>query len=227
MEKEITLESGDLVKLMLWDTAGQEMFSKLTRAYYKGAGAAVFVFSTVDRESFLEIESWHEKVLSECGEDIVRVLVQNKTDLLDQAQMTSDEVESLARRLKIKLYRCCVKDNVLVDDVFRWISKEFVHAGGSAAFGVDAVQTLDEVSSAAAQAASVSTNAPAGSGAPAATIQVSSSSSGSSSASQPSAASAAASPARPRQVKSDAFKLEPLTRRTGGKKSSLSWCSIM
>ena len=37
MEKEITVpNTGDTVKLMLWDTAGQEMFSKLTRNYYKG-----------------------------------------------------------------------------------------------------------------------------------------------------------------------------------------------
>lgn len=37
MEKEITVRStGDTIKLMLWDTAGQEMFSQLTRNYYRG-----------------------------------------------------------------------------------------------------------------------------------------------------------------------------------------------
>lgn len=210
------------------DTAGQEMFSKLTRAYYKGAGAAVFVFSTVDRESFLEIESWHEKVLSECGDEIVRVLVQNKTDLIDQAQMSADEVESLARRLRIKLYRCCVKDNVLVDDVFKWISSEFVNAGGSSGLGVDAVQTLDEVRTAAAIAASPSESAPSSAlstAAPASPVF----SASPITANPSSPAATAASPQRVARpvVKSDAFKLEPLTRRTGGKKSTFSACTLM
>ena len=73
MEKEITVKSsGETVKLMLWDTAGQEMFSKLTRSYYRGSGAVVYVFSTTDRDSFLEIERWQTKVQEECG-DIVSV----------------------------------------------------------------------------------------------------------------------------------------------------------
>ena len=108
MEKEITVKSsGETVKLMLWDTAGQEMFSKLTRSYYRGSGAVVYVFSTTDRDSFLEVERWRSKVQEECG-DIASVLVQNKIDLMDQAAVTSEEVEELATRMGVKLYRTCV-----------------------------------------------------------------------------------------------------------------------
>jgi Ras-related protein Rab-23 len=58
MEKEITMASGENVRLMLWDTAGQEMFANLTKNYYRGAGAVVYTFSTTDRESFSAIERW-------------------------------------------------------------------------------------------------------------------------------------------------------------------------
>ncbi len=37
--------TGDTVKLMLWDTAGQEMFSKLTRSYYKGTPRSAWTLS--------------------------------------------------------------------------------------------------------------------------------------------------------------------------------------
>jgi GTPase SAR1 family protein len=60
--------------------------------------AQVYVFSTVDRDSFLEIERWRRKVEAECG-PIVSVLVQNKVDLLDQAVVKSSEAEDLARRM--------------------------------------------------------------------------------------------------------------------------------
>jgi hypothetical protein len=66
---------------MIWDTAGQEEFGKLTRAYYQGAHACVVAFSTTDRVSFDEVESWIEKV-EEVVKDIPMVLVQNKVDLI-------------------------------------------------------------------------------------------------------------------------------------------------
>lgn len=47
---------------MLWDTAGQEEFDAITKAYYRGAQAAVLAFSTVDRVSFDAIRAWKKKV---------------------------------------------------------------------------------------------------------------------------------------------------------------------
>eukprot|EP00736_Rhodelphis_marinus_P008041 Rmarinus@m.19489 len=116
---------GEEVTLLLWDTAGQEEFDTLTRKYYRGAGACVLAFSTTDRESFLAIEKWQTKVRDECG-DIACVLVQNKTDLLDQAAVTSEEAERLALKLGLKFYRTCVKDNMNVTEVFEYLSEEYV-----------------------------------------------------------------------------------------------------
>jgi Ras-related protein Rab-23 len=50
-------------------------------------------------------------------------LVQNKVDLIDQAVVSPQEVEGLARSLKLKLYRTCVKDNLNVTDVFVYLSE--------------------------------------------------------------------------------------------------------
>ncbi|GFN79559.1 ras-related protein rab-23-like [Plakobranchus ocellatus] len=83
LERQIELEGED-VRLMLWDTAGQEEFDAITKAYYRGAQACVLAFSTVDRESFEAIELWKQKVEDEVGE-IAMVIVQNKIDLIDDA----------------------------------------------------------------------------------------------------------------------------------------------
>ena len=47
---------------MLWDTAGQEEFDAITKAYYRGAQACVLTFSTVDRASFQAVRHWKKKV---------------------------------------------------------------------------------------------------------------------------------------------------------------------
>lgn len=53
---------GEDVRLMLWDTAGQEEFDAITKAYYRGAQACVLAFSSTDRNSFDAIHSWKMKV---------------------------------------------------------------------------------------------------------------------------------------------------------------------
>lgn len=152
MEKEIFLDSiGETVKLYLWDTAGQEMFSKLTRSYYRGAGAVVYVFSTVDRESFLEIRHWQQKVKEECG-NICSVLVQNKMDLIDEAKVKPVEVEDLARSMGVKLYRTCVKENLRVNDIFSYLAEMFVNQDNDNANNIEATPHIGSIGSNSAKA---------------------------------------------------------------------------
>ncbi|OXU22651.1 hypothetical protein TSAR_016278 [Trichomalopsis sarcophagae] len=60
LEREIEVDGED-VRLMLWDTAGQEEFDAITAAYYRGAHACVLAFSATDRDSFDAIPSWKLK----------------------------------------------------------------------------------------------------------------------------------------------------------------------
>jgi Ras-related protein Rab-23 len=76
------------VRLMLWDTAGQEEFDAITKAYYRGAQACVVAFSTTDRASFDGVRKWKKKVEDECGH-VPMVLVQNKIDLMHEAQVST------------------------------------------------------------------------------------------------------------------------------------------
>jgi len=219
-EKDCVMRgSNEVVKLLLWDTAGQEMFAKLTKAYYKGAGAVVYVFSTTDRDSFTEVEKWRQKVEEECG-PICSVLVQNKTDLLNDAKMTAAEVDDLARRMSMRLYRTCVKDNLLVSDVFEYLADCYLKRGGAAVSGDAAVMTIQSGSAEAKKEREL--NAKNGKATePAAAASASASSSASSSAAANSADGMPATVSTgPDSSSGAAFKLEPSTQRTGGKKGA-------
>ena len=41
-----------LIKLQIWDTAGQETFKSIVRNFYKNSEAAFIVYSIADRQSF-------------------------------------------------------------------------------------------------------------------------------------------------------------------------------
>ncbi|XP_064607013.1 ras-related protein Rab-23-like [Liolophura sinensis] len=124
LERQIEVNAED-VRLMLWDTAGQEEFDAITKAYYRGAQACVLAFSTVDRESFDALETWKKKVEDEVGE-IGMVIVQNKIDLIDDAVVTVEEAENLAKKLSLRFYRTSVKDNLNVDEVFRYLADRYL-----------------------------------------------------------------------------------------------------
>ncbi|RHZ06798.1 hypothetical protein DYB37_000806 [Aphanomyces astaci] len=115
MERVVTVDGED-IHLMIWDTAGQEEFDSLTSRYYRGAGAVVYVFSTVDRDSFDALPSWQQKVKHECGPSICQVLVQNKIDLVEDAVMTKDEVDDMKEDMRVRLYRTSVQDNQNVEE---------------------------------------------------------------------------------------------------------------
>mmetsp|Transcript_39566 Transcript_39566/g.86192 ORF Transcript_39566/g.86192 Transcript_39566/m.86192 type:complete len:242 (-) Transcript_39566:406-1131(-) len=123
LEKSIYVDGlGEDCRMMLWDTAGQEEFDSMTRTYYRGAGACVIVFSSTDRDSFDAVLSWKKKVEAECG-PIAMCLVQNKVDLIDKAVMTPDEAEAMARKVGLKFYRACVKQNMNVTEVFKYLAE--------------------------------------------------------------------------------------------------------
>jgi Ras-related protein Rab-23 len=124
LERQIEM-GGEDVRLMLWDTAGQEEFDAITKVYYRGAQACVLVFSTVDRDSFESLELWKKKVEDEVGE-IAMVIVQNKIDLIDDALVQMSEAEDLAKKLRLRFYPASVKENLNVEEVFRYLAEKYL-----------------------------------------------------------------------------------------------------
>ena len=52
-EKIIILEAGNVIKLQLWDTSGDERYSAITKSHYRGAQGAILVYDVTDYQSFL------------------------------------------------------------------------------------------------------------------------------------------------------------------------------
>uniref|UniRef100_A0A6A7G9S8 Ras-related protein Rab-21 n=1 Tax=Hirondellea gigas TaxID=1518452 RepID=A0A6A7G9S8_9CRUS len=69
------------VVLDIWDTAGQERFHGLAPIYYRKSQGAIVVYDICDRESFSKAHTWVAELRKIVGNQIVLVLVGNKTDL--------------------------------------------------------------------------------------------------------------------------------------------------
>jgi small GTP-binding protein len=81
--RELTLSSGDRVKLVLWDIAGTDVLSTVESRYLKGAAAYLFVADGTRPKTLDSVVSLHAQVNELLGEAPFRLLL-NKADLEEQ-----------------------------------------------------------------------------------------------------------------------------------------------
>ncbi|GAA5916189.1 hypothetical protein JCM6882_005412 [Rhodosporidiobolus microsporus] len=111
------------VRLQLWDTAGQERFRSLIPSYIRDSSVAVVVYDITNRTSFMNTSKWVDDVRSERGNDVIIVLVGNKTDLGDKRQVTTDEAEQKAKELSVMFIETSAKAGHNVKTLFRKIAQ--------------------------------------------------------------------------------------------------------
>jgi Ras-related protein Rab-2A len=105
-------------RIQIWDTAGQENFRSITRAYYKNSACALVVYDISNRESFDNISSWIEDCKSQSPQTIFMVLVGNKNDLEDKRAVTFEEGQELAEKNKMMFFETSAKSGKNVDEIF-------------------------------------------------------------------------------------------------------------
>lgn len=87
------------MKLSLWDTAGQETYKSITRSYFRGASGALLVFDISRKNTFLSATSWLHDLRQIAEENIVVVLVGNKSDLASSSTVSGDEAAQNQRQV--------------------------------------------------------------------------------------------------------------------------------
>ncbi|CDS11621.1 Putative Ras-like protein Rab-6B [Lichtheimia ramosa] len=111
------------VRLQLWDTAGQERFRSLIPSYIRDSSVAVIVYDISNRDSFLNTTRWIDDVRAERGDQVIVVLVGNKTDLNEKREVTTEEGERRAKELNVMFIETSAKAGHNVKPLFRKIAQ--------------------------------------------------------------------------------------------------------
>ncbi len=116
---------GHPVKLVVYDTGGQERFDFIRGLYFEGAAGAIIAYDITDRKSFERITHWIQQVHQRC-EEIPIVLVACKKDLENQRVISKDEGESTAKQHSMIFLESSAKTDFHVDDVFETLAKKIL-----------------------------------------------------------------------------------------------------
>lgn len=84
LTKTVEYQPTKFVKLHIWDIGGQERFKFLHRSFYEGASGALLVFDLSRQNTFSGMKTWLSEMQSIMKNNIPKVILGNKTDLLPE-----------------------------------------------------------------------------------------------------------------------------------------------
>jgi small GTP-binding protein len=87
------------VSAMIWDIMGQPSFREILReSYFFGAQGALAVCDITDKDTFGELRYWIKAMTATAG-SVPTIIIGNKVDLRDEAEVTLSELRSFAEGL--------------------------------------------------------------------------------------------------------------------------------
>jgi small GTP-binding protein len=92
---------GDIIRLLLWDIAGQDQFNFLRASFFKNSNASIIVYSLepnkIGEDSFSHVQDWDTDIKKYCGE-IPRVIFANKVDLIEEENISHVSLKEMAEK---------------------------------------------------------------------------------------------------------------------------------
>jgi len=87
---------GEVIKLQIWDFAGEERFRFLFPSYIRGANGAIFMYDITNYGSLAHVNDWFEIVEKEISYKLPIIFVGAKTDLIHLKEVSTKKAMNLA-----------------------------------------------------------------------------------------------------------------------------------
>ncbi|KZC09647.1 Ras-related protein Rab-26 [Dufourea novaeangliae] len=112
------------VKLQIWDTAGQERFRSVTHAYYRDAHALLLLYDVTNKTSYDNIRAWLSEIREHANEDVVIMLLGNKSDCGTERVVKREDGERLAQEYKVPFMETSAKTGLNVELAFLAVARD-------------------------------------------------------------------------------------------------------
>ena len=122
LDTKFKLKNGKEIKLVLFDTIGQERYRSIALSYLKSCHGVILVFSLTDKSSFENIKNWMH-----CLEDEgikAYALFGNKSDMIDNRIINSEEARCMAEKLGLAYFETSCKTREGIEEGFTYVVNE-------------------------------------------------------------------------------------------------------
>ena len=108
-----------IIKVQVWDTAGEERYRSITNAYYRGAEGILIVFDLTNEESFKSIQNWINEVTVFTGKDVIIICLGNKSDL--KREISKNTIDEFKKKTNLEIFNVSAKTGEGVEEAFKHI----------------------------------------------------------------------------------------------------------
>jgi small GTP-binding protein len=118
----------ELIKLIIWDVAGQSKYTNFHNLYYKGTNFIIFVFDITSKQTLNKVDKWIAEVFRVCGE-VKFAIIGNKSDLEAKREVGIQEYHLISSKYKRNLcfsIETSAKTGYNVNKAFERIVKELI-----------------------------------------------------------------------------------------------------
>ena len=127
LQKEVKLKNGDILKLHIWDTGGQEKFRSMASLYYKDAVAAILVYDVSNPETLESLDYWINELNNNAdNKNIIFSIAGNKCDLPnDMKKVSNSEGKNFCKEKNVPIFNeTSAKTGVGVKELFTSLAQK-------------------------------------------------------------------------------------------------------
>ena len=115
--RTIELE-GKIIRLQIWDSAGQERFMNISPNFLRPAHGIIVVYDVTNQESFDNVRTWLQEIDCYASENVNKLLVGNKCDLTTKKVVDMHYRKEICRRTGFYILRdVCEKRNQCTESI--------------------------------------------------------------------------------------------------------------
>jgi len=121
--KLIQLNS-EMIKLQIWDTAGQDKFRSITKNYYRGSDGIMLIYDITNQSSFVNIKNWIIQIKEHLGDEACITLIGNKIDLESRRKISREEGQKFAKDYNLNFFETSSKEDINIKETFENLTIE-------------------------------------------------------------------------------------------------------
>ena len=107
---------GRLIKLQIWDSAGQEKFKSLIPNYIRGSSLIFLIFDVSRKLSYDHLTDWI-KFITDIDNSGVIIIIGNKIDLKEKREVNNEEAEKFCKENKYDYFEVSAKEGTNIDNM--------------------------------------------------------------------------------------------------------------
>lgn len=106
---------GKLIKLQIWDSAGQEKFKSLIPNYIRGSSLVFLVYDITNKKTFEHLPAWVDFINNIENSNIV--IVGNKVDLKDNREVQTEEGQEFCDENNFEFFEVSAKEDTNLNNM--------------------------------------------------------------------------------------------------------------